>query len=177
MTDHIGDANEMVLKPCPFCGGEAKLGYSTAGEGWWGVHCIQCRVTSYAHHDKNIAINLWNRRTPEPGTSVVRWIKCEEAKQILPPEEHYCLLRLQNMTTVGDLLNNRWWVWDSKGQRSIDLPVAYGDMWAYLPEPPEGMDEIPWSRSESAHSESRFVRLASAEAQANGEKTVLEGKT
>ena len=57
---------ENELKPCPFCGGEAKFGNSF----WDGVfvYCTNCGCqTEYATDDKQCvaekrAADLWNRR-------------------------------------------------------------------------------------------------------------------
>lgn len=50
------------LKPCPFCGGEAKLDIFA---DMYVVHCknygCQCQTT--AHCRKEDAVEAWNRRT------------------------------------------------------------------------------------------------------------------
>jgi Lar family restriction alleviation protein len=55
--------NEIVLKPCPFCGGDAGLGYSPDGHF---VNCTVCCASTNnltAHgNTKEEAIELWNTR-------------------------------------------------------------------------------------------------------------------
>ena len=52
----------MELKPCPFCGGEARLYQSY--DGFWVVQCIGCACGTLFFKDKEFAIERWNRRTP-----------------------------------------------------------------------------------------------------------------
>ena len=58
------------LKPCPFCGGEARLVNDTSGKSVWTVSCEsqECYVSpEAANYDKaEWAIAAWNRR-PEGG--------------------------------------------------------------------------------------------------------------
>lgn len=53
------------LKPCPFCGGKAKLYYSNACSTW-SVRCEEngCCVTNLLELSKEQAVNLWNGRAP-----------------------------------------------------------------------------------------------------------------
>lgn len=53
--------NRKLLKPCPFCGGEAKIGIGM-GEYW--VMCTNCEASS-GMSTVNGAIELWNRRVEE----------------------------------------------------------------------------------------------------------------
>jgi Lar family restriction alleviation protein len=55
------------LKPCPFCGGEAKIeeipGTPFTDESYaWGVGCNECNIGWY-EEQKSEAIAKWNRRT------------------------------------------------------------------------------------------------------------------
>lgn len=58
------------LKPCPFCGGEAKLAIKSMGHGAAGAYayCTDCSSTSYAFCVRadwcanDEAIKAWNRR-------------------------------------------------------------------------------------------------------------------
>ncbi len=52
------------LKPCPFCGGEAKIatydwGYSV--KEYW-CYCSFCDCSSSRYHSKEEAINAWDMR-------------------------------------------------------------------------------------------------------------------
>lgn len=58
MTDELKEAFE-ELKPCPFCGGEAKLVVQFGDE--FQVLCQNCEAQTN-FHDKEGAIAAWNRR-------------------------------------------------------------------------------------------------------------------
>lgn len=58
------------LKPCPFCGGEAKLtGYSSAqsmkkygNKIHWVICANKCKASGYEHDTKEKIIKAWNKR-------------------------------------------------------------------------------------------------------------------
>lgn len=58
------------LKPCPFCGGKAKLSgaYHICGVTAWAVYCEKssqdssCRAQMSSIKSEEDAINAWNRR-------------------------------------------------------------------------------------------------------------------
>lgn len=57
--------SEIKLKPCPFCGGEAKIstcdwGYSV--KEYW-CYCSSCGCETQKYHSKEDAIVQWNTRT------------------------------------------------------------------------------------------------------------------
>lgn len=71
--------SEVKLKPCPFCGGEAKIstydwGYSV--KEYW-IYCHSCDCASGSYHSKEEAIETWNRRKPMDDI-VERLEECEE---------------------------------------------------------------------------------------------------
>lgn len=56
------------LKPCPFCGGEAKLArYDNVGDmDSWFVFCPKCLVETVPRYGfKGEVIRIWNRRAHE----------------------------------------------------------------------------------------------------------------
>ena len=55
MSEH-----EEKLKPCPFCGGRARIG--TDGEEGHTVFCTSCKVETNIYADERTAIEAWNRR-------------------------------------------------------------------------------------------------------------------
>lgn len=63
--------DENVLKPCPFCGGEAKFHACAEMEnetmavvynGNVGIHCTLCGVATLPYDTSTEARNAWNRR-------------------------------------------------------------------------------------------------------------------
>ena len=46
------------LKPCPFCGGEARL----IGHYPYSITCCNCRATTVICNTPDDAIDAWNRR-------------------------------------------------------------------------------------------------------------------
>ena len=57
------------LKPCPFCGSEAKVVEEydgMIGENVYFVECCNCRATFYNGNDNKIEeIKKWNRRVED----------------------------------------------------------------------------------------------------------------
>ena len=55
--------SEPKLKPCPFCGGEAKLIniLNYYGDIYW-VKCEECNAETPSDFEKDEAIAAWNRR-------------------------------------------------------------------------------------------------------------------
>lgn len=53
------------LKPCPFCGKEAKIDSyksSMSSHLWWDIKCKGCGMRIYPQKTKRKAIKVWNRR-------------------------------------------------------------------------------------------------------------------
>jgi len=55
------------LKPCPFCGGEAKIQGITVV---W-IKCKQCGTSTCGFKEEKRAIDLWNSRKPRSGRTVI----------------------------------------------------------------------------------------------------------
>lgn len=61
--------NNMELKPCPFCGGEAD--YQNNKSDYWWIQCLECGCTTSKYatdlffggkYGKDWAKEAWNRR-------------------------------------------------------------------------------------------------------------------
>ena len=60
------ETNELTLKPCPFCGGEAVLVKNFSSiPGWSYVRCQECGASVACVTDPYRAIENWNRRVEE----------------------------------------------------------------------------------------------------------------
>lgn len=55
---------QRYLKPCPFCGGTAKLAPMIGARSWWRVRCdaYLCGGTTWAMQGHMEALEAWNRR-------------------------------------------------------------------------------------------------------------------
>ena len=57
------------LKPCPFCGGEAKVYETNMGidfcSSWWNVECNDCEAMMEGFGSEKIAIRVWNTRAEQ----------------------------------------------------------------------------------------------------------------
>ena len=81
------------LLKCPFCGGEAEVGYTNQHDKLFVVGCNTPMCYGNINHftmvfvSKESAINTWNTRTPM--ANIVE--KLEEASFLMPPREkgHY----------------------------------------------------------------------------------------
>jgi len=67
------DLNENALKPCPFCGGRAKLYHRGDTTGWQGTDWVccendDCGCGTCCHETAESAISAWNRRAIEAAT-------------------------------------------------------------------------------------------------------------
>ena len=56
-----------MIKPCPFCGGEAKVIKRTTAQWYtWQVACKKCKAQTWEHYaTMKGAIEAWNRRTEQ----------------------------------------------------------------------------------------------------------------
>lgn len=51
---------ERKLLPCPFCGAKANL---VNVRGRWTIECSNKCVGTVIKNDKNVVVEIWNRRT------------------------------------------------------------------------------------------------------------------
>lgn len=61
--------NEIKLKPCPFCGGEAKMKILLGRDCISCTNCYATMISNYGMEKEYIA-KSWNRRTHEMQTTV-----------------------------------------------------------------------------------------------------------
>lgn len=58
------------LKPCPFCGGEARVVAADGFHEYWSVRCFgedeQCTAEIGFHNTEEDVVAAWNRRAPSP---------------------------------------------------------------------------------------------------------------
>ena len=60
------NTNELTLKPCPFCGGEAILVKDFSSfKDWTYVRCKECGAATSVSGNAYKAIELWNKRVEE----------------------------------------------------------------------------------------------------------------
>lgn len=74
MTEYQKERQKISLKPCPFCGGEARLKKHYRLEQTWYVQCSKCGIktknsvqTPYESWKTtmNYPVRLWNRRVED----------------------------------------------------------------------------------------------------------------
>lgn len=76
------------LKPCPFCGGEARL----IGHSPYSITCCNCRTTTVICNTPDDAIDAWNNRvqptfTPDELDAIRRNVCDWRAERELPEIE------------------------------------------------------------------------------------------
>lgn len=90
MTTPVTEALTVTLKPCPFCGGEAKV--ETQRHGYPPHHwskCTKCCASTTAYSTKESAITAWNHRHTTPTEPVLRWEELGYDEADLYLGEHY----------------------------------------------------------------------------------------
>ncbi len=140
-VDIIDVSTKMLMKPCPSCGNNNKsimiYGYNHAGLGrtnhWF--KCGKCGFTTRDQDSKELAAIAWNRLTPEPATSVIRWNRYNGNPKTLPEEVALVLLYRGpfRYLTFGAWREGSF-IWDAPTKKNVEI----GDLWAYLPTP-EGL--------------------------------------
>lgn len=60
--------NHEVIKPCPFCGGDAEVSLVLNSDGMYTIGCYNdgcgCDIPDYG--SKSLAVSAWNRRDQSP---------------------------------------------------------------------------------------------------------------
>lgn len=117
------------LKACAHCGGKAI--FQPHGRTVY-VSCSKCHACSDYEDTQEAAAELWNRRTPAPMTNVVTWVRYDGTEETLPEENEPVRLSRGELEIMC-LFENCW----------VDTTDSFaghpkiGDLWCYLPTPPE----------------------------------------
>lgn len=124
------------LMPCPLCGGMAAV-CATGYRKYIG--CLECGCKGPDQISAFEAIAAWNRRTPEPGTSVVRWVRYDGEVNTLPDRGKWILVFQKGdiAPIPGELAENplNYYRYFQRCDEQ-DTDIEVGDLWAYLPTPP-----------------------------------------
>ena len=123
------------LKPCPFCGGEAKSNNSMRGSYY--VYCITCNAAS----DDTNGVDKWNTRKPDG------WVSVET-----PPKEYGEYIIYDGLQSTSGNYNpeeaGTSWEWVF----THDFTKARGvTHWRELPPPPTNQpEEKYWTQEQVA---------------------------
>lgn len=126
--------SEEELKACAHCG---KTG-SILRHSPFQTRCLICGAEGPEAKTPEGA-DAWNRRTPAPMTSVVTWVRYTGEPETLPAKRKQVTTSFVKYGEVhacvreNDSADYPYWV---KGD-DIHEPFSIGDLWAYLPTPPE----------------------------------------
>lgn len=140
------------LKPCPFCGGKAKLFVKCNTQrgitrGYlFGIHCTKCDITTQRTNytiefklndggeievtkdERPLAIEAWNRRA-DNGVTAQEWIS---VKDMLPKNDEIVIICTdKNFIYAGELIGDTWFL-------DNDSWAATVTHWMPLPQPPKG---------------------------------------
>ncbi|WP_320202443.1 Lar family restriction alleviation protein [Agrobacterium rosae] len=88
--------SQLLLQPCPFCGGEPKIMH--CGAGTYMIQCLGCKATTDDGGETRVSAN-WNRRSPAVSppqglgdegklTPEAAWTYLCETPDITSPEEY-----------------------------------------------------------------------------------------
>lgn len=123
------------LKPCPFCGGKAKIDEVSifcVGSAF-RVSCLRCNTVAHVFPTKERAAEAWNNRTPH-------WIS---VKDRLPEEVDGGSKPVLAIVKFVDFDRNVWSnnyiiAWTEHGEWGCRGIVTH---WMPIPEPPEMENE------------------------------------
>ena len=90
------------LKPCPFCGGKARLNEYKDCEIWYEVWCDGCAVRTEQYENEDEAVKVWNHRVERTakvvpmvkeilgGTETITITSCELCKRDVTMWDRFC---------------------------------------------------------------------------------------
>ncbi len=97
--------------------------------------CVECGAEGPEANTPEEADIRWNNRTPEPGTSIIRWTRHDGTEETLPKIYESVLLRDANSFAKIPMKNQGRrgdeWFFEDGTRREIEI----GDEWTYYPEP------------------------------------------
>lgn len=100
----------------------------------------------------NVFSEIIERHMRDPGTSIAHWTRYDGTTETLPKPLHeaggefagcLCVIKRKAAKCIDIAMRNdcgdegQFWDYGESGEDSDE--IAVGDLWAYLPEPPEAM--------------------------------------
>lgn len=149
---------EYWLRPCPFCGVEkVRLAIMDAP---YSAECTACGARGPRCDNAEIAAKAWNNWTEvaeslrslstreedsprhDPNSSLLRWHRHDGAAETLPdPGEYVVLVKEDALPVVATLTRDPdCQVWELEPDDTRE--VEKGDVWAVLPDIPDGVFQI-----------------------------------
>ena len=121
-------ANE--LKPCPFCGGEAKL-FTARGKCNQIVRCLACNVSPGYRQTKKEAIEAWNTRAEQKPVAVANISFTKEQLERLKEEVIHELTAYR----TGERTCRWWALANEDGMSGTCSYCGYTEEWdgGYIP--------------------------------------------
>ena len=134
MNEDIVEYKEIPLIQCPFCGSNDIV----SQRGNQQRMCMGCGAEGPEAKSRQGADALWNRRTPEPGTSVLHWTRYDGTKETLPDRASRVLLSTDRDKLYADeaffmIFSDGSVAWQPGNGK--DIKPVVGDLWTHWPTP------------------------------------------
>lgn len=116
------------LKPCPFCGGKAKL---MQREDLWSVSCADCGSGTALSGSRDRTVEVWNKRTSG-------WISVRDRlpEEIFGESETVLVIAKMSHLGISGYSENYYLAWTvNREWMGCKGTVTH---WMPLPDPPEG---------------------------------------
>ncbi len=130
MNENSVEYKEIPLLQCPFCGSNDIV----SRRGNQQRMCMGCGAEGPEAMSRQGADALWNRRAPEPGTSVIRWTRYDGTPETLPDAGKDCIVFRDGDRYYAHFDFVKWKTQGRKSWIDNDQPKV-GDEWAYTPTP------------------------------------------